>query len=92
MPLKGFKPFNRRKSSTYDLDDAIQNPPASSFRVLERPHETEKSFDGGHNLRRAAAADPRPMSAGKLTDLPELKVQGNRYVHVPDSSNPSKFN
>ena len=80
MPLKGFKPFNRRKSSTNDLDYAFQNPPVSSFRVLERPHVTEKSFDGGHNLRRAAAAETRPKSAGRLTDLPELKGQGNRYA------------
>ena len=55
MPIKLPKGFPRRKSSGNALDE-VQNPPSSSFRVIERTNA--KSVDGGHVLRSAGAGHP----------------------------------
>ena len=57
MPIKLPKGFQRRKSSGNALDE-LQNPPSSSFRVIERPGN-EKSFDGGA-ARRSAGPGAAP--------------------------------
>lgn len=60
MPIKLPKGFQRRKSSGNALDE-LQNPPSSSFRVIERPGN-EKSFDGGAAIRSAGAGRASYMS------------------------------
>lgn len=55
MPIKLPKGFQRRKSSGNALDE-VQNPPASSFKVLERPNG--KSYDGGRVLRSVTSGPP----------------------------------
>ena len=56
MPIKLPKGFQRRKSSGNALEE-INNPPASSFRVIERPGN-EKIFDGSITMRSAGAGSP----------------------------------
>jgi hypothetical protein len=80
------KHFGRRKSTANALED-LENAPVvagSSFRVLERPREGNKSFDGGVNFARSLTA---PMPPKK--DPPQRKpdnmfedLSGNRYVRL----------
>jgi len=58
MPIKLPKGFQRRKSSGNALDE-LPNPPEPSFKVIERPTNQGKSFDGGLSMR-MASQPPRP--------------------------------
>ena len=61
MPIKFPKTFNRRKSSvTAPEPDNDSAPPAqSSFRILERPPDATKSFDGPDKLKRGVVRRPK---------------------------------
>lgn len=71
MPIKLPKGFQRRKSSGHALEE-VQNPPEPSFRVFERPSAGDKSFDGGHVLRKPVIAiEERPVAAPSRRDEDE---------------------
>jgi hypothetical protein len=94
MPIKLPKGFQRRKSSGHALDE-VQNPPQSSFRVLERNSDGSKSFDSGNSVRRAA--DLRPLSESQYLDYQQgsLRPNGgpyNRWVKfLAKKSNADRF-
>ena len=67
MPIKFPQVLTRRRSSGNVLDDVEQPTPVPSFRVLERPAGSGKSFDGGNTLKRRvlAESEQRPLSDGQ---------------------------
>ena len=78
MPIKIPKGFTRRKTSGNALDE-VENTPAPSFRVLERPVQSSKSFDGGSKLVGAS---------GRLSFNPPLeKVAGTSFGQARSNSN-----
>ena len=58
---KGLKA--KRKSFAQALDE-VENPPNSSFRVIDRQHGASKSFDGFTGGRKFALEAGRPLSYG----------------------------
>lgn len=90
MPIKLPKGFQRRKSSGNTLDE-LQNPPSSSFRVIERPGN-DKSFDGGAAIRSAGAGPASYISRTGYDhhgeDLFSVRYSdvNNRYVWSTASS------
>ncbi|KIW77185.1 hypothetical protein Z517_09631 [Fonsecaea pedrosoi CBS 271.37] len=85
MPIKLPKGFQRRKSSGHALDE-VRNPPgeASSFRVLERPQSSGKSFDGGKHLKMASLGGAPLPPPKDRRDHEEVDLFG---VGRPDASN-----
>ncbi|KAK2768766.1 hypothetical protein FQN54_000622 [Arachnomyces sp. PD_36] len=82
MPIKLPKGFTRRKSSGNALDE-VDNPPAPSFRVIERP-DARRSVDGATALKQF---NPRPLTTEDDDPHPENLFAGikkpapkNRYV------------
>ncbi|KAI9739679.1 MAG: hypothetical protein M1834_006397 [Cirrosporium novae-zelandiae] len=90
MPIKIPKALARRKASGHGALEEVENPPASSFRVLDRPQSglavrpgrsTSKSFDGGSFLKRSSQV--RPLSS------PEDIYGENAFEDLPAVPNPN---
>ncbi|KAI9788670.1 MAG: hypothetical protein M1816_006721 [Peltula sp. TS41687] len=81
MPIKLPKGFPRRKSSGNVLDET-EPTVTPSFRVLERPSQQSKSFDGGSKLGTGVGGPsvhpPSPAERVRRTSFDQSRTNSNR--------------